>query len=189
MIAPLLLDTPVLLWWLTDDRRLAWTTRNRIARPSEAGFVSVATAWEISSLARQGVVDFGAPVAEWLPHEVAVHRFVWLALECRHVLRAQTLPRNRLDPDDRLIVAQASLEGLLLVTTNAAMKLPGIDVLDAEERVVRDSTPPRSRQERPAPATKLGGEAEASRSRESSPDETEDMGPLPGWNALPWTRD
>jgi len=67
-MAPLLLDTPVLLWWLTDDRRLAWTTRNRIARPSEAVFVSVATAWEISSLARQGVVDFGAPVAEWLPH-------------------------------------------------------------------------------------------------------------------------
>ena len=75
MTAPLLLDTRVLLWWLTDDRRLAWTTRNRIARPSEAVFVSVATAWEISSLARRGVVNFGAPVADWLPHAVAVHRF------------------------------------------------------------------------------------------------------------------
>jgi PIN domain nuclease of toxin-antitoxin system len=129
-----LLDTGVLLWWLADDPRLSPIVRTRIKQSGIRVYVSVATAWEIASLACQGRLDFGEPPEVALPREVALHRFLWLPLEARHVLRAQFLPRDTLDPYDRLLVAQAALEGLSIVTTNARLVTHGVSIVEAMAR-------------------------------------------------------
>jgi len=162
----LLLDTIVLLWWLSGDKRLEWSASNRIARPTGTVFVSVATAWEISALERGGKIDFGCPASDCLPREMALHRFEWLEITHRHVFLAQQLPRDTLDPYDRLIVAQASLEGLMLVTTNPAMgRRPGIEIMDAQERIHAGPV-------NPLPP--------------SEPDDPVRQRPVPKWNAFPW---
>jgi PIN domain nuclease of toxin-antitoxin system len=144
-----LLDTGVLLWWLAADPRLSFIVRTRITQSATRVFVSVATAWEVASLARQGRLDLGEPPEICLPREIALHRFLWLPLEARHVLRAQALPREgrdgrdaahagrgALDPYDRLLVAQAALDGLSIVTTDVRLATHGVAIVEALERAV-----------------------------------------------------
>ena len=144
-----LLDTGVLLWWLAADPRLSFIVRTRITQSARRIFVSVATAWEVASLARQGRLDLGEPPEICLPREIALHRFLWLPLEARHVLRAQALPREgrdgrdaahagrvALDPYDRLLVAQAALDGLSIVTTDVRLATHGVAIVEALERAV-----------------------------------------------------
>ena len=128
-----LLDTGVLLWWLAADPRLSFIVRTRITQAATRVFVSVATAWEVASLARAGRVDSGSPPKLCLPREVAIHRFLWLPLEARHVLRASAMRRDALDPYDRLLVAQAALEGLSIVTTDRRLGSHGVSIVDAME--------------------------------------------------------
>ncbi len=179
---PILLDTIPLLWWLGAKVCLSVVARNRIVAPLARVFVSVATAWEISALERAGRLDFGRPARDCLPAEIVVHRFEWLALDQRHIFMAQELPRDSLDPYDRLIVAQATIEGLELVTTNMAMQLPGVSVIDAWPDLFGPARPPAATA-RPNRGTPPG----RPRTDRQTADPIE-VRPLPTWNAFPWGR-
>ena len=180
---PLLLDTVVLLWWLSGKGPLEIGVTIRLRQLTTRVYVSVATAWEICALERQGLVSFGRPARECLASELTTHRFEWLPLDHRHVFLAQQLMATDLDPYDRLILAQATVEGLVLVTTNWRMREKGVETIDARE-------PGSRRGERPAvkvpriDAAALAAEA-AEKSVYVAPDSTEDR-PLPAWNAFPW---
>lgn len=166
-----LLDTGVLLWWLAADPRLSFIVRNRITQATTRVFVSVATAWEVASLARQGRLDLGEPPEICLPRQIALHRFLWLPLDARHVLRASALPRGTLDPYDRLLVAQAALEGLSIVSTDPRLNSHGVPIVEALERpgILKQLALMRARREpgRPSPrpirrsGDELEGEAHA----------------------------
>ena len=130
---PLLLDTVVLLWWLSGKGPLATGVTIRLRQLTTPVYVSVATAWEICALERKGRVDFGRPAGECLPAELTAHRFEWLPLDHRHIFLAQQLTATDLDPYDRLILAQATIEGLALVTTNGRMRRNGVETMDARE--------------------------------------------------------
>jgi PIN domain nuclease of toxin-antitoxin system len=129
----LLLDTVVLLWWLAGKGPLSTGVTIRLRQLTTRVYVSVATAWEICALERQGLVDFGRPARDCLASELTAHRFEWLPLDHRHVFLAQQLIASDLDPYDRLILAQATIEHLVLVTTNWRMRDKGIETIDARE--------------------------------------------------------
>lgn len=126
---PLLLDTLVLLWWLARDSRLDLALVHRIKLPRQHVYVSVVSAWEICALEREGQVTFEKPARDCLPTEISMHRFEWLPIDYRHVFLAQQFPRTDMDPYDRLILAQASVEGLALVTTNDRLRAPGVETI------------------------------------------------------------
>jgi PIN domain nuclease of toxin-antitoxin system len=117
----LLLDTHVLLWWLADDPALGERAARAIEREPEV-FVSAASVWEIAIKKAIGRLD--AP--DDLVETVGASGFLPLPIGLAHADRAGSLPPHHADPFDRMLVAQAQLEGLTLVTADA--RLPAYDV-------------------------------------------------------------
>lgn len=122
----LLLDTHVLLWWLSDDGRLNDNARASIAS-AEAAFVSTASAWEISMKRALGKLE--AP--DDLPEQLARHRFSVLSIHLDHALLAGALPPVHRDPFDRMLVAQAQIEALVIVTGDERIRSYAVDVMAA----------------------------------------------------------
>lgn len=110
----LLLDTHVLLWWLAGDARLGPATTELIADPSREVMVSAASVWEIAIKRSVGKLDATFDVVEQLREQ----SFGELPVRAAHALEAGDLPPHHRDPFDRMLVAQARLEDLLLVTVD-----------------------------------------------------------------------
>jgi PIN domain nuclease of toxin-antitoxin system len=123
----LLLDTHALLWWLTNDPTLSQAARAAIARPEADVAVSAASAWELAIKAALGKMTVPADLDEQLVH----HQFSPLAITLPHALLAGSLPRHHEDPFDRMLVAQAQMEGMTLVTRDSRIGLYGVPTLPA----------------------------------------------------------
>lgn len=123
----LLLDTSALLWWLGDSARLGPKARAAIADPGSEVFVSVASAWEISVKRALGKLFVSFDVVE----AVERNAFVELPIRIAHVVAAGELVRHHADPVDRILIAQAQLEGLRLVTSDGAIAKYDVQLLDA----------------------------------------------------------
>jgi len=183
---PLLLDTIVLLWWLAGDGRLDLALVYRIRLGKQRVYVSVASAWEICALEREGQVSFEKPARDCLPAALAAHHLEWLPIDYRHVFLAQQLPRDTLDAYDRLILAQASVEGLALVTTNDQLRAPGVETIEGRTRHAKPMRPiPITSRPFPRPASTAFAETSGTPSG-SAPADVPDDRPIPEWNAFPW---
>lgn len=116
----LLLDTHVLLWWFTDDPRLSDGARNLISDEANEILVSAASAWEISTKVRLGKLMELPGVEDRFAELVVADGFTHLPVNYRHALRAGAYVSDHRDPFDRMLAAQAELEGIPLVTLDAA---------------------------------------------------------------------
>ncbi len=121
----LLLDTHTLLWWLADDPALREDAREAIADGDTYVAVSAASAWEISIKRALGKLE--AP--DDLEQQIDRHRFAKLPITIPHAVRAGGLPQHHSDPFDRLLVAQAQLEELRLVSRDTSLSRYGIETL------------------------------------------------------------
>lgn len=126
-MARLLLDTHVLLWWLADDGRLGERARQAIAATSNEALVSAASGWEIAI--KRGLGKLQAP--DNLADHIEAQGFRPLPIAFRHAERVGTLPRLHDDPFDRMLIAQAQIEGLVLVTGDARISRYDISTLAA----------------------------------------------------------
>ncbi len=121
----ILLDTPILLWWLADDPRLPGEAAAAIADPDTEVVFSAASAWEISI--KQAAGRLGAP--EDLLEAVAANEFGTLAVTAGHAIVAGRLPPHHPDPFDRVLIAQAQLEGFTLVSVDSRFSDYEVDLL------------------------------------------------------------
>ena len=112
----LLLDTHAFLWWVFDDARLSPAARDLIADPAAEILFSTVSAWEIAIKARTGRLDLPVDVSAFIVDQVRRNRFRVLAVELPHALRVHTLPDHHRDPFDRLLVAQALVEAIPLLS-------------------------------------------------------------------------
>lgn len=120
----LLLDTHVVLWWLSDDNALSDDVKRRI--DDELGiYVSAATYWEVSI--KQATGKLQAPV--YLADAIADNGFRPLPIMFEHASVAGQLPPIHRDPFDRMLVAQARCERLTLVTHDAVLEQYDVDLL------------------------------------------------------------
>ncbi|GAB7189624.1 type II toxin-antitoxin system VapC family toxin [Kineococcus sp. NUM-3379] len=110
----LLLDTHVLLWWLTDDERLPERMRDALAEGETEVLVSAASSWEISIKAALGKLT----VPDGLREELRQQGFTELPVTVEDGLAAGALPRHHDDPFDRMLIAQAAGRGLQLLTVD-----------------------------------------------------------------------
>ncbi len=121
-----LLDTHALLWWFSDDPALPASCRKLISQPGSTIFVSAVSAWEISTKFRLGrlptasdlVFDFGG----YLERE----RFLSLPLSWEHGVRGGLLPGPLQDPFDRMLIAQAEIEKLSIVSNEKVFDQYGV---------------------------------------------------------------
>jgi PIN domain nuclease of toxin-antitoxin system len=110
----LLLDTHVVLWWLTDDPTLADDVKDRLDHELDVR-VSAATIWEVTI--KQAIGKLKEPVD--LPERIRDSGFRHLPITFEHAIAAGRLPAIHRDPFDRMLVAQARCETLTLVTRDA----------------------------------------------------------------------
>ncbi len=114
-----LLDSHAYLWWLIDDAQLSEGARSVISAPESIVHVSAATIWELSIKAALGRLDLGGVD---LSSEIALNDFVELPITAAHAKSAGALPRHHDDPFDRMLIAQAGVEGLTCVTRDQAFE-------------------------------------------------------------------
>lgn len=117
-----LLDTHALLWWLFDDHRLSEIGRRVISDPNNTVLVSAASGWEISTKHRLGKLPEAGDVPSELGRYLRKARFVELAVNMAHALAAGALPGPHRDPFDRMLIAQAQLETLPVITTDPVFR-------------------------------------------------------------------
>ena len=122
----LLLDTHALLWWLDGDRRLSRKARTAITAESNSVIVSAASAWEITTKARLGKLPGAIDVAADVAGCVAGQGFSTLDITILHAQRAGRLPGDHRDPFDRMLIAQAQLEDLSLVSDDRVFDTYGV---------------------------------------------------------------
>ena len=115
----LLLDTHALLWWLAGDTQLSPRARAAIADPANEVFVSAASAWEIATKHRLGKLPLAGPLAIDFAREVHAQGFLPLPISMEHGQVAGGLPGAHRDPFDRMLVAQAREEKMVLVSNEA----------------------------------------------------------------------
>ena len=112
----LLLDTHVVIWWLTDDPTLSGDIKDRLDHEPDV-YVSAATIWEVAI--KQAIGKLKEPAD--LPERIRDSGFRELAITSDHAIAAGRLPLLHRDPVDRVLVAQAGCENLTLVSRNAQM--------------------------------------------------------------------
>jgi len=123
-VSRVLVDTHALLWWLADDPSLSPAAREAIANPTSEPLVSAASVWEIAI--KRSLGKLTAP--DDLPDRIADEGFTWLPITAQHAWQVRDLPIHHGDPFDRILVAQAVIEGLPIVTTDARFGEYGVDV-------------------------------------------------------------
>ncbi|RDG34229.1 type II toxin-antitoxin system VapC family toxin [Streptomyces corynorhini] len=107
----LLLDTHVVLWWLDDSPELSGEIKD-LLDTEPAVYVSAISAWEIAIKQSLGKLDGPEDLAE----RVRDSQFTGLPVTAGHGVRASRLPAHHRDPFDRILIAQAQIEGMSLVT-------------------------------------------------------------------------
>lgn len=117
-----LLDTHTFLWWNSSrGSRLSVRARELIEDGATVGIISVVTAYEIAVKAARGTLELPMEPSRYVPDRMSRSGFEALAVELRHVLVAGALPPIHRDPFDRLLVGQAQVEGLAIVTADPAI--------------------------------------------------------------------
>lgn len=121
----LLLDTHVLIWW-DEGRRLAADARRAIEK-ADTVYVSAASAWEVAIKFSLGRLRPTRTVEE----ATTESGFLELPITFRHAERVTELPKHHRDPFDRLLVAQAEVEDLTLVTRDPVFGRYPVEVIEA----------------------------------------------------------
>jgi PIN domain nuclease of toxin-antitoxin system len=123
----LLIDAHVLCWWIGDLPQLADDARSAIADPANIVSVSTASVWELAIKQAAGRLEFDGDFRD----EVAINHFQVLPIGIEHALAAATLPNHHNDPFDRMLVAQAQIERLTIVTRDRHIPQYEVQVLTA----------------------------------------------------------
>ena len=122
----LLLDTHTLLWWLGGDDALSAVAREAIGEAGNDIFVSTASVWEIATKHRIGKLPGAAAIVGDLGGALAEQGFMELPIGLRHGQVAGSLAGAHRDPFDRMLIAQAMLENLVLVSNELAFDAFGV---------------------------------------------------------------
>ncbi len=126
----LLVDTQVLLFWQGAPERLSRRAHGLISNGQHELLWSVASSWELSIKVALGKLRLPEPVGSFVPSRLAANTIDILPIELHHAHRVAELPHHHRDPFDRLLIAQADIEGLPVVTSDAKIfRLYGVDAL------------------------------------------------------------
>ena len=125
----LLLDSHALIWAADDPTKLSAKARRLIEDPSHDRLISAATMWEVGIKVGLGKLALSLPYRQWMDRSVDDLGLIILPITLDHADRQTSLPWHHRDPFDRLLVAQAQIEGAPLVSADPALDAYGINRL------------------------------------------------------------
>jgi PIN domain nuclease of toxin-antitoxin system len=122
----LLVDSHAVLWWLADDPRLSYRAEVAITDPQNTVIVSACVGYEIAYKQQRGrLPEFRGALSDRLPRD----GFAMLPMSLEHALAAARLPGPHRDPWDRIMIAQAKIEALQVVTIDKVFSDYGLPVI------------------------------------------------------------
>lgn len=124
-----LLDTHTFLWWNGNSSRLSPDAFALIQDRSNDLLLSIASVWEIQIKQQLGKISLPAPLLEIVNKQKTENGINWLPIELSHVLGLASLPDYHKDPFDRLLIAQAMIEELTLISDDSKMAKYPIQVV------------------------------------------------------------
>jgi PIN domain nuclease of toxin-antitoxin system len=122
----ILVDTQSVIWFAENNPSLSKTARKEIENPNNPCFVSMASFWEMSIKMKLGKLNIKGLTLEEFMQEIDGHGFITLDISKDHVLKNGTLPFLHRDPFDRLIIAQALVEGCHIITSDGVFDEYGL---------------------------------------------------------------
>jgi PIN domain nuclease of toxin-antitoxin system len=111
-----LLDTHCWLWWHADPDKLSASTFQLIENGATKIFFSVVSAWEITIKYSLNKLQLPLPPRKYIPSRLELSYMDILPIQLEHTLRVGQLPVHHKDPFDRLLIAQAQAENLIVIT-------------------------------------------------------------------------
>ncbi|MBV9788606.1 MAG: type II toxin-antitoxin system VapC family toxin [Chloroflexi bacterium] len=118
----LLLDTHTFLWFINGNARISSTARDLIQNSANTSYVSIASLWEIAIKMSLGKLTLQQPFATFIPEQIQRNGFIELGITIRHSAYVSCLPfpvADHRDPFDRLLIAQAVVEGMAIVSRDS----------------------------------------------------------------------
>lgn len=113
-----MVDTNVLLWWFLRSDRLPDNIRATLAHSANSVFASAVSTWEIAVKSAIGRLSLPGEPGQYLPERFRRARILELPITAPHTYGVFALPKHHTDPFDRLLIAQAQLEGMTIVTAD-----------------------------------------------------------------------
>ncbi|MEH2150063.1 type II toxin-antitoxin system VapC family toxin [Nostoc sp.] len=125
----LLLDTQCWLWWFAQPERLNEETIAHIADENNELWLSVASIWEIGIKVAIGKLSLPDPLDSYISSRMAQLGMRSLEITASHALQAAALPLHHRDPFDRMLIAQAQIEEMTLVSADSMFNKYDISLL------------------------------------------------------------
>jgi len=124
-----LLDTHVFLWWVLDDKRLSPFVRDLVADGKNELFLSSASCWEMMIKAKIGRLAFPEAPEKYIPDQMHQNRILGLPIQIAHALHIHRLPGHHKDPFDRMLIAQAQVERMPVITNDSLLAAYDVEIL------------------------------------------------------------
>ena len=125
----LLLDTHTFIWWANEPEKLSEKAVAACQDNSNTLMLSVVSAWEMQIKMQLGKLKINRPIEELIKTQQQANGLQVLPIELAHVFSLSNLPSHHKDPFDRLLIAQAKVEGATLVSVDPVFSSYGVQVL------------------------------------------------------------
>ena len=125
----ILLDTQVFLWWIAADERLSSLSGGIMQDGSNELLFSAASGWEIAIKAGLGRIELPRPLERFISDQLSRNRISVLPVHLSHALHVDSLPLHHRDPFDRMLVAQAQLEDVPILSSDSWLSKYDVEVL------------------------------------------------------------
>ncbi|MGH8718649.1 MAG: type II toxin-antitoxin system VapC family toxin [Burkholderiales bacterium] len=122
----MLLDTQAFLWSMSDFSKLTKKARAALVNPENDVYLSLASIWELAIKISTGKLRIAGSLEKLIPEQLALNNITQLDIAFRHVVGVGSLPYHHKDPFDRLLVSQATLEGMPILSADKAFDAYGI---------------------------------------------------------------
>ncbi len=129
-----LLDTHVFLWWVLDDERLTPYMREYIADKGHNLLLSSASCWEIAIKAKMGRLKISENPEKFILDQMILNNISGLSIQLVHALHIYNLPYHHRDPFDRMLVAQAGIEKIPIITNDHLITKYDVKILWDKKR-------------------------------------------------------
>jgi PIN domain nuclease of toxin-antitoxin system len=123
-----LLDTHAFLWWILEEPQLSPTAGEIISNGQNELYVSAASGLEMAIKAKLGKLELPDNIESFILEQTAINNFKVLPIKMSHALHVYTLPFHHQDPFDRVLVAQARLDKMTIITVDKQIALYPVEV-------------------------------------------------------------
>ncbi|MEM7539924.1 MAG: type II toxin-antitoxin system VapC family toxin [Chloroflexota bacterium] len=125
----ILIDTHIFLWFIIDAPQLKKAMKVLIEHPDNNIHLSMASLWEIAIKHSRGKLDLPTSFETFVPHQVEVNNMSILPINVEHLHKVALLPFHHRDPFDRLLIAQATVEDMYIMSRDASFEAYAINNL------------------------------------------------------------